>query len=199
MTDSEWLLLVKESPQEGYRALIDQYGNLVYAIVLNKLKAVANREDIEDCVSDVFVEVFQNSQSFNPASGSLKGYLSTIAKHSAIDAYRRLTKRYNSTSSIDDEDFIMPAAEDNPEKETESKLIRRRMWDIIRNLGEPDSSIIIRQYFYEQTAREIAKALSMTASAVQKRSVRARQKLKEIFENELNFKGKGDYCERAQI
>ena len=158
MTDSEWLALVNESPQEGYRALIDQYGNLVYAIVLNKLKGIASREDIEDCVSDIFVEVFQNSQSFNPENGSLKGYLSTIAKHSAIDAYRRLTKRYNSTASIDDEDFIMPPAEDNPEKETENKLIRRRMWDIIRNLGEPDSSIIIRQYFYEQTAREIAKA-----------------------------------------
>ncbi len=198
MTDSEWISLVKKSPQQGYRALIDQYGNLVYAIVLNKLKGTASREDIEDCVSDIFVEVFQNADCFTPENGTLKGYLSTIAKRTAIDAYRRLTKRYNSTASIEDDEIILPPSDDNPEAETESKLFNSHLWDVIRNLGEPDSSIIIRQYFYEQTAREIAKALSMTAAAVQKRSVRARQKLKEILTNELNFRGKGDCCEKAR-
>ncbi len=199
MTDSEWILLVRESPQQGYKALIDQYGNLVYAIVLNKLKGAAGREDIEDCVSDIFVEVFQNADCFTPEDGTLKGYLSTIAKHTAIDAYRRLTRRYNTTASIEDDEIILPPSENNPEKETENKLFNSHIWEIIRNLGEPDSSILIRQYFYEQTAREIAKALSMTAAAVQKRSVRARQKLKEILTNELNFKGKGDCCEQARI
>ena len=198
MTDSEWFSLVKNSPKQGYSALIDQYGNLVYAIVLNKLKGVASREDIEDCVSDIFVEFFQNSHRFTPENGTLKGYLSIIAKHNAIDAYRRLVKRYNSTASIDDEELLLPPSDDNPETETENKLYKRHIWDVIRSLGEPDSTIIIRQYFYEQTAREIAKAISMTAAAVQKRSIRARQKLREILTNEHNFNGKDDYCEKAR-
>ena len=51
----------------------------------------------------------------------------------------------------------------------------------LRYLTEPDSTIIIQQYYYNRTASEIAKAISMTASAVQKRSVRARSKLKELL------------------
>ncbi len=197
LTDTEWISLVKASPHQGYRALIDQYGNLVYAIVLSKLKGTATREDIEDCVSDIFTELFRNAESFNPACGTLKDYLSTIAKRTAIDAYRRLSKRYSSTASIEDDEIILPPSEDNPEKETESRLSVRRIWDAVKCLGEPDSSIIIRQYFYEQTAREIARALSMTAAAVQKRSVRARKRLKEILEAEFSYNGKGDCCEKA--
>ena len=197
MTDSEWILLVKESPQEAYKALIDQYGNLIYAIVLNKLKSVASREDIEDCVSDVFVEVFQNAENYSPLNGTLKVYLSTIAKRTAIDAYRKLTNRYNRSASIEDNELILPPSEDNPENETESKLFNGHMWELIKKLGEPDSIILIRQYFYEQTAKEIAHALQMTAAAVQKRSVRARQKLKEILSKEMNINGKDELCEQA--
>ena len=52
---------------------------------------------------------------------------------------------------------------------------------MIKQLGEPDSTIIIQQYFYERTAKEIAESISMTAAAVQKRSSRARQRLKALF------------------
>ena len=51
----------------------------------------------------------------------------------------------------------------------------------IKELGEPDTSIIIKQYYYNMTVAEIGKAISMTAAAVQKRSVRARQKLKKML------------------
>ncbi|MBQ8297742.1 MAG: sigma-70 family RNA polymerase sigma factor [Ruminococcus sp.] len=197
MTDSEWRKLMQESPSDAYRALIDQYGNLVYAIVLSKLKDSAEREDIEDCVSDVFVEFFQSAEAFSPSGGSLKGYLSTIAKRTAVDAYRRITYRRNKTSSIEDEEVRLPHSPDNPEQETEQKLFNQRLWQIILGLGEPDSSIIIRQYYYRQTNREIGKILSMTAAAVQKRSVRARKRMKQILLEESYFAGKGDCCEKV--
>ncbi len=184
MTDTEYHSLMETAPKEGRRALIDEYSNLVYAIVLNKLKGTASREDIEDCVSDVFVEVFVTMKNYSPSGGSLKGYISTIAKRTAVDAWRRLTYRRNITSSIEEETVVLPAAEDDPEEETAQKLQNQRLWEIVKSLGEPDTSIIIRQYFYEQTAREIGKALSMTAAAVQKRSVRARARMKELLERE---------------
>ena len=147
MTDSEYINMLEENPDRAYSLMIDQYGNLVYAIVLNKLKNISSREDIEDCVSDIFVEIFQNYKKFSYQNGTLKAFISTIAKRTAIDEYRRLTK----------------------------KLI----WEIIQNLGEPDSIILIQQFFYDKTVKETAKFLSMTAAAVQKRSVRAREKLKK--------------------
>ena len=48
-------------------------------------------------------------------------------------------------------------------------------------LGEPDSTIIIQQSYYNRTAKEISKSISMTAAAVQKRSSSAKQKLKILL------------------
>lgn len=191
MTDQEWLELMHSSPKEGRRALIDNYSNLVYAIVLNKLKGCASREDIEDCVSDVFVTVFEAEDKFSASSGSLKSYISTIAKRTAIDAWRRLTYRQNTTDHLEDTETELPSGEEDPSAMLAGKLEKRRLWEIVKALGEPDTSIIVRQYFYEQSAKEIAKALSMTAAAVQKRSVRARAKMKELLQSDMQYNGKG--------
>ena len=48
-------------------------------------------------------------------------------------------------------------------------------------MGEPDSSIIVYQYYYDCSVREIAERLSMTADAVQKRSLRARKKIGKLL------------------
>ena len=77
MTDSEYINMLEENPDRAYSMMIDQYGNLVYAIVLNKLKNISSREDIEDCVSDIFVEIFQNYKKFSCQNGTLKAFIST--------------------------------------------------------------------------------------------------------------------------
>ena len=51
----------------------------------------------------------------------------------------------------------------------------------IKELGEPDSTIIIQQYYYNRTAKEIAESISMSSAAVQKRSSRAKQRLKLLL------------------
>lgn len=61
-------------------------------------------------------------------------------------------------------------------------------WKTIKELGEPDSIILIQQFFYEKTAKEIGKMLSMTAAAVHKRSTRARERLKkQMHENGIAY------------
>ena len=62
MTDTEWQQLMAQSPEKGRRALIDQYSGLVYAIVYSKLQGLGSREDVEDCVSDVFVKLFRSAE-----------------------------------------------------------------------------------------------------------------------------------------
>ncbi|MDE6679287.1 MAG: sigma-70 family RNA polymerase sigma factor, partial [Ruminococcus sp.] len=84
---------------------------------------------------------------------------------------------------IDDEDLILPPSESDTEDEAENRIFRKNLWDIVRSLGEPDSSIIIYQYFYNRKITEIAKILGMTSGAVQKRSLRARKKIGTILEN----------------
>lgn len=163
-------------------ALISTHADLVHAIVQNRLRGMGNRADVEDCVSDVFVTIFEASEKFPAEMPKQRSYIASIARNTAIDAWRRLHCRRKHTSTLEEDAPL--SAPDNPAEETAQKLLHKRLWEIIRSLGEPDTSIIIRQYFYEQTAKEIGKALSMTATAVQKRSVRARSRIREILEQE---------------
>ena len=181
MTDTEISTLLREKPELGRRALFDGYCNYVYAVAANKLGSCGSREDIEECVSDIFAEVFRYFRD-NPENGSgFKPMISTIAKRRSIDAYRRLAKGYGRTVSIDDEDFReLPSGvaidRDAEKKDTRSIILRK-----ISELGEPDSTIIMQQFLYHRTAKEIASSVSMTAMNVQKRSSRARTRLRDML------------------
>lgn len=184
MTDVKWLELLEKSPKKAHTMLIEEYGGYVYAVVIDKLRSLCSSEEIEDCVSDVFVELFTNIHNFDSSKGSLKGYISVISKRAAINAYRRLSYRQHITMSADDEETEIPVSADNPVEDVQKKLFRQRLWEIVEGLGEPDSSIIVYQYFYDFKVSDIAEKLRMTAAAVQKRSLRARQKIKKILEKE---------------
>ncbi len=184
MTDIQWLEILKKSPKKAHTMLIEEYGGYVYAIVIDKLRSLCSSEEIEDCVSDVFVEVFTNIDRFDSSKGSLKSYISVIAKRTAINAFNRISYSRNISVSADDEETVIPVSAENPADDVQKKLFRQRLWDIVESLGEPDSSIIVYQYFYDMKVSDIAKKLLMTAAAVQKRSLRARQKLKGILEKE---------------
>lgn len=190
MTDERLLEMLEKSPKKARSLLIEKYGGYVYAVVIDRLRSLCSNEEIEDCVSDVFVELFSNIQGYDSNKGTLKGYISIIAKRTAINVYQRITYRRNITVSTDDEASEVPIAAGNPADDVQKKLFRQHLWEIVDSLGEPDSTIIVWQYFYELKVSYIAEKLAMTAAAVQKRSIRARQRIKKILEREY---GK-EYC-----
>lgn len=182
MTDNEWSAILDSSPKEAYEYLFKNFGNLVYAIVINKLGSSCSREDIDDCVSDVFVEIFTNAKKFAAETGSLKSFVSTISKRRAIDAFRQLSRKYNASDSLDkEEDAYVPVSEENIEADNDKKMEKSELWKAVQSLGEPDSKIIMYQYFYGMTVVKIAEKLDMKRDAVQKRSTRAREKLRKIL------------------
>ena len=181
MTDYELRELMAESVQKCHRAVFDKYCNYVYAIVINVLRNCGSREDIEDCVSDIFLKIYKKFDESTDFSGNLKGVIATGSRNTAIDACRRINATKNRFVSIDDEIMEEVRSDERLVENTEKRELSRILLGKIRDLGEPDSTIIIQQYFYNRTAKEIAKSISMTSAAVQKRSSRAKQKLKALL------------------
>ena len=58
---------------------------------------------------------------------------------------------------------------------------RRQLLETIRSLGEPDSQIIFRRYYFGQKSKEIAADLGMTPGAVDTRLSRALGKLRSML------------------
>ncbi len=166
---------------EFARRIFDEYCNYVYIIVANKIKSCGTKEDIEECVSDIFAEIFRNTDKIIDYEGDLKGYIGTVARRRAIDTYRRLSSHSGMIQPLDDEIILATASGEDIEKSYDTASRNAFILEKIKSLGEPDTTIIIKQFYYNMKVSEIAKAISMTAASVQKRSLRAREKLKAML------------------
>ncbi|MBR1383707.1 MAG: sigma-70 family RNA polymerase sigma factor [Ruminococcus sp.] len=182
MTDIEITAMLKKSPHECHRMLLKEYSRYVYAIVYNKLRSCASTEDIEECVSDTFADLFIALDEGNCTD--IKNMAGTIAKRRAIDRFRSLAEKSGRTVSIDGEEVRNLASEMNVEEISEGNELRRMLLRAIASLGEPDATIIIQKFYYDRSSSEIAKDVSMNASSVRSRSTRAMKKLRAMLESE---------------
>ena len=178
MTSKELSDMMQRSPAECHRALVKEYGRYVYAIVYNKLRGCGTNEDIEECVSDVFADIFMKFE-FDASSGNdIKYLISTIAKRTAIDRFRSLCARASHAADTSEDDMRELASDFNLDEHVDRSEMRRVLLDKIDELGEPDSTILIQKFYYNRSSREIAKSVSMTAVAVRARCSRALDKLR---------------------
>ncbi|MDO4864546.1 MAG: sigma-70 family RNA polymerase sigma factor [Ruminococcus sp.] len=178
MTSRELAELMKRSPAESHRALVREYGRYVYAIVFNKLRSCGTNEDVEECVSDVFADIFLKCVLDTSQDGDVKRLISTIAKRTAIDRFRSLSARAGYTADTDENAMLELVSDFSVDEHIDRSELRRVLLDKIDELGEPDSTILIQKFYYNRTSKEIAETVSMTAAAVRTRCSRAMDRLR---------------------
>lgn len=178
MNDLELLKLLKDSPEQGLAAAIEQYAGLVKAVVCRLLGSAAEH-DVDECISDVFVRLYRSVDKFEPTAGSLKGYLCGIARHTALDYRRRLGKTAAFISSEENEIGV----EFDPADEMARKTNRRIVQNAVSDMVSPDKEIFIMRYFFGERVSVIAEKLNMSSKSVENKLYRGRKKLKtELME-----------------
>lgn len=184
MTDSEYRVLMKESPDKGQRALFDEYFSYVFSIVYSRLKDCATIEDIDECVSDIFSDVFLSYDPCSGYDGDLKGFISTVANRKSVNMYRRLSSEKARFAPADDEELSRIPDNTDIQDTAEGSELKAILLKKIDELGEPDSGIILRKYFGNMTSKEIAAEVSLTPEAVRVRCGRALKKLRKKLSDE---------------
>ena len=179
MNDSEILELLHQSPQKGHRALFDEYYSYVYAISVNILRNFGSREDVEECVIDTFTSVINKLDG--SAVGSVKPFVGTVAKHKAISMRRALMSKSGKCVSIDSEEIGELRSEERVDRNAENSDMTKQLLQKIKELGEPDSAIIIQKFFYGQNANEIGRMLDIKPATVRMRCTRAIKKLRSLL------------------
>lgn len=182
MTDTEYRVLYDKNPNAAQIALYDEYLSYVYAIVYNKLRSCGSREDMEECVGDVFSAVFISYDRNGKFDGDLKGFIGTIASRKAMQMYRSLCRR-SDTVYIEDETAEI-AGDERIEDNSERRALRSTLLRVIGSLGEPDSTMILQKYYYNMNSGEIADKHSMSPASVRMRCSRALKKMKELLKAE---------------
>jgi RNA polymerase sigma factor (sigma-70 family) len=184
MTDKELHRKIKQSPEEGRRALFDEYCGYVYAICANKLRGCGTGEDIDECISDTFAAVFRYLESHTDTDGDLRGIIGTIAKRTAVSYFRRLSPKSETTVSINSDSFGELSSDFRVEETAERSALQETVRKCVKKLGEPDSTIIVYFYYYGMRTKQISSLVGISDSAVQQRLSRARKKLMELLGEE---------------
>lgn len=174
MGDKELIKLLKKDPPKGFDILTAEYGGLLYTLVRGRLPAAHfGSAQIEDIVADTLSDFYLHLDAYHPERCSIKSYLCVIARNKAADVSR---KTKITQLPLEEAQDTIDIADDAEESDLRAQLIRE-----IRNLGEPDSVIIIRKYYLGQPSKEIAAALDMTPANVDVRTHRAIEKLRKHF------------------
>ena len=185
MQDEILVRKIADGDEEAFGCMIDAYSKLLWVVVGGILGNVGTAQDIEECISDVFVEVWKKPKAFDGQKGTLKNFLAVIAKSKALDRYRSLSK--NKIVEIDE---AIGASDDDLLEYVIDKEMYAALYEAINSLAEPNREIIVRRYFFEEKPSCIAKKTSISVKEIENRLYQSKQKLKtilagkEIFKNE---------------
>lgn len=163
MNERELVEGIARKDEEAARALVEQYGGLLRAVIRRHAPGL----DEEDLLADALLAVWQNIQSFDQR-GSFKNWAAAVARYRAIDAVRKAARS-------------MPAG-DGAQLEalggaTLDEYLTLELEDLFRGLSPADRDLLLARYYYGETAEGLAARHSITVGALNTRLTRARQRL----------------------
>ena len=181
MNDKKIISAITARDERMLAFVVKKYSKLLWKIAASVLINAASVQDVEECVADVFIYLWQYPEKYDPDKAKLSSWLSVIARSKAVDSYRRIIRK----REISMEEIVVESlgfAEIAADDEIEERYSREKLQLCIEGLNEKEKELIIRRYYYEQKPAEIAVALDIPKKQVENRLYYVRQKLKKMME-----------------
>ena len=178
LNDKKIITAIINRDEQMLAFVVQKYSKLLWKITASILINAASVQDVEECVADVFIHLWQCPEKYDPDKGRLSAWLSMIARSKAIDRYRQIIrKRESSIEEIAAESVVYAeiAATDAEDE---------RLLSCIGELDGKEKELIIRRYYYEQKPAEIAVVLDIPKKQVENKLYYVRQKLKKMMEGQ---------------
>lgn len=173
MKDEAILSGIQNRDEKVISYVITKYSRLLWPVAAAVLKNVGSEQDVEECVADVFIHLWEYPEKFDPLRGDLKSWLCMLARSRAIDRYRELSRR--STVPLDS---AMMAGRLGIQDALQREETHRELIAAISALADTEKDILIRRYYFEQKPKEIARALDLSVKQVDNYLYRSKQKLR---------------------
>ena len=145
-SENELISEIKKRNPNAFDFLVNEYTKPVYYLAYNILTHHGTKEDIEECVSDVFLEVWQKIKDFDSKKGGFRTWIFMLTKYKAL-AYKRKGEK-NNTVNIEDYMLGEPTDVENQvlDRQTQEKIMKT-----ISGLGKVDRELFIRRYLYNES------------------------------------------------
>lgn len=147
-------------------AVYAAHGPRCYALAYRLLR---DSHLAQDVVQETFLAWSSHPQRYDPARGSLGGWLSAITHHKAVDAIRRAATR--TARDVDDTGLVELACPTGDVAETAGRNERRdHVVHALRQLPENQRTPILLAYFGGYTQNEIAARLNTPLGTIKYRT-----------------------------
>ena len=169
MTRSDGELLL--AMQRGDRsALGDLYQRHLPGVLVVVRSVLGDAPQVAEIAQDVFLEVWRRAQQYDATKGSVRGWLSLIARSRALDQARRKSHRYK------------VALEEEPAGNSHAPAADAiRLPEALAVLSSKEREVILLSYLEELTSSEMAQRLGIPIGTVKSRIRSGLDKLSTYF------------------
>jgi len=176
--DIDIIKLFESRNDDAISTLKEKYGSLCRHVAGNVL---TNSEDIEECVNDTYLAVWNTIPPEKPVK--LSSYICKIVKNTALKKLRYNTaSKRNSDMEVpltETEDFISSGSE--IEAQLENKETVTYINSFLKGLRFNDRNIFIRRYILGDSIAQISGMFNFSESKVKVSLHRTKNKLKEYL------------------
>ena len=93
MNDERTITAIKNRNEAAINEVITKYSKLLWAVAGAVLNNMGSTQDVEECVADTFIYLWEHPDKYDPQRGKLKTWLSIVARTQAVNRCREISKR----------------------------------------------------------------------------------------------------------
>jgi RNA polymerase sigma-70 factor, ECF subfamily len=128
----------------------------------------------EDVVQETLLRAWRHPEALQPGSGSIRGWLLTVARHVAVDQHRARRARPWEVDVRQADDVALATADDEIERALESWTIA----EALGTLSPAHRAVIVETYYRGRSVAEAAAALGIPEGTVKSRAYYALKSLR---------------------
>jgi RNA polymerase sigma-70 factor (ECF subfamily) len=187
VSEDEWLKLLRaiaDGDQCALHSLYEQAHRIVFTLIV---RITMNQETAEEVTLDVFYDVWRKASTYNPANGSVVGWIMNQARSRAIDRLRfdQRKKRVNIyPHSLGPTTDIV-----DPQQACLFEEQSQRLRDALEVLNVGERKAIETAFFSELTYEQTASKLNQPIGTVKTRIRSGLEKLRQALGMKVKVTG----------
>jgi RNA polymerase sigma-70 factor, ECF subfamily len=176
---------ISEKKEKFLIKLYDKYSSYLFGLII---KIVHNKEDAEEILQEVFVQVWDKALLFDESKGNVIVWLITLTRNKSIDKLRSKSYRNSKiTSDIEPFEIFLSGSESDGLNLTLNQERKSIIIEALAKLPEEQRILIQVAYFEGLSQSELASKFEIPLGTVKTRMRSALKKLQSLVMEEYRY------------